>query len=940
MKVNKRTTIKIIVCLILFFTIFIGINTIKSTFSLSDEVSVEVINNNINSLNEYLKTVVETNNPYFYKEILDDNGNVPAYSYYPTQSASREINYLKAFDDKIFIGLGDYDTNTGPVKIIYYDTIKDKIGSSGTIPDEEVLSFNIIDDKLYTTGADPRDDWGYGSYYIYNKQDNNWLQNRINSGWVHIFDIEKHNNKLFMCGSVLDSYKRSTIQSSIDGVNFNDVPVYFKDGTLLPYDSNLRCYKFIRLNNKLYANFYYSTYNGIYEYDEINNRFDYISNLPSIEINLTKTAILNDEFIYVSLFSNTIITKDFKKYNYINDITPESEKDFVTVGDTLYILALTEVTEDNEYIISIFKTKDLVTSELVYEFTGHAYPSSIEYYDNSFYIGTDNGKYSVEKYGAMYRVDLNKAEKKVELDKENKTFKITKDAITYPVSYELYQDESIFETTLTFNKNMTEKEWLQEYTKLKNLSLIYALFDNKQKTSPEYSIKYFEDSLISKITSTETHSSAIEFANVTFNENLNIIDDRFNITSNIINKDENSYKVSIKLVIPNIDKIESDKYTINEKEQYIYIGNEENEENIKNNISINNLLDIKIDLINNKIILEYQLHPIKEYKIIRFTTNKAIKNNSIYIGNLTDNEAILEFNVFNGNKTIQNNKLQIKYNNTILDEYFLERFSSDKTYFLDNLKAYISTNSINEIKSSLNLVDLEADIYDDRIEIKKNGIIYETFKILKINFKNFKVSNKELIIPKNYFYEDLINEIIISPELNYKIFENNSIISSGILNEDMLLKIYYNDVEIDTFYIKTEYLEFDETIIIDNMYLDNIAINTTKSQFLNKINTNGMVTLKNNNNDLINDMEFVGTGSKLIVELILNKVEYTIIVRGDIDGNGLLNMTDILKMGNHIYKNQNELNEVYVKAIDFDKNSIYNLEDIMKSAKIINGGAE
>ena len=59
-----------------------------------------------------------------------------------------------------FIGLGDYSINTGNTKVLYYDTISNSIGYSGTIADEAIEGFEILEDKLYTTGCDPTEAWG------------------------------------------------------------------------------------------------------------------------------------------------------------------------------------------------------------------------------------------------------------------------------------------------------------------------------------------------------------------------------------------------------------------------------------------------------------------------------------------------------------------------------------------------------------------------------------------------------------------------------------------------------------------------------------------------------------------------------------------------------------------------------------------------------------
>ena len=60
--------------------------------------------------------------------------------------------------------------------------------------------------------------------------------------------------------------------------------------------------------------------------------------------------------------------------------------------------------------------------------------------------------------------------------------------------------------------------------------------------------------------------------------------------------------------------------------------------------------------------------------------------------------------------------------------------------------------------------------------------------------------------------------------------------------------------------------------------------------------------------------------------------EYSIIVLGDVDGDGILSLFDIMKVANYIYINNNILSDVYLYASDYNKDKNYDLKDIMKIA--------
>ena len=167
MKIKNPSKIFILIIL------FCICKNVSITYSSEKDMITEIINLNIDKLNAALKEITDNKNPYALTEILDENGNVAAYKYYLNHIRSRSIKELKTYDNKIFMGLGDWTDNTGPVKVLYYDVKTNKILTSGTIDDEAIQSFNVIDGKLYTTGTDPKEaSYGKGSYYMYDNINN------------------------------------------------------------------------------------------------------------------------------------------------------------------------------------------------------------------------------------------------------------------------------------------------------------------------------------------------------------------------------------------------------------------------------------------------------------------------------------------------------------------------------------------------------------------------------------------------------------------------------------------------------------------------------------------------------------------------------------------------------------------------------------------------
>lgn len=393
MKFNKAIIFGILMAVFLVVVLF------KGTYSSGDDVKYE----------------------YVVNEIVDLNGNVPAYDYYSDQY-SKSIWGLSSYNNKIFIGLGDYDNNTGPAKIIYYDIKDKKIKSSGTIDDEAVEWFNIIDGKLYTTGTDPRAYRGNGSYYIYNENNNNWIQHQFNNGWLHVFDIEKFGGKLFMSGSIdTDNYSNSFIQVSNDnGTTFNDVPIYYYTTNISSVSSVLRAYNMFVYNNQLYAYLYAyndpsEQYNGYYRYDSVNNNFRFISvgkKCLRVDYLVSEAASKNCYLSNAVEFNGNLvnlsgdlvyITTDVVNFKQISEFNNLAISDMLVHDGGLYFLTYKYDSNKKNFIAGIYKTVNLINFEKIFEFTASSLPYSFEYYNNNFYVGTIYSD-QVKDAGNLYEI--------------------------------------------------------------------------------------------------------------------------------------------------------------------------------------------------------------------------------------------------------------------------------------------------------------------------------------------------------------------------------------------------------------------------------------------------------------------------------------------------------------------------------------------------------
>ena len=103
--------------------------------------------------------------------------------------------------------------------------------------------------------------------------------------------------------------------------------------------------------------------------------------------------------------------------------------------------------------------------------------------------------------------------------------------------------------------------------------------------------------------------------------------------------------------------------------------------------------------------------------------------------------------------------------------------------------------------------------------------------------------------------------------------------------------------------------------------------------FKNNISTNVGYTIENLSGQEIQNTDLIGTGYTLITD---TGKEYTLVVTGDLNGDGEVKITDISMIRKH-YLNVETLQGVYEEAADFDGNGNITLTDISNMRKFILG---
>ena len=237
-----------------------------------------------------------------------------------------------------------------------------------------------------------------------------------------------------------------------------------------------------------------------------------------------------------------------------------------------------------------------------------------------------------------------------------------------------------------------------------------------------------------------------------------------------------------------------------------------------------------------------------------------------------------------------------------------------------NIKAISSGTTIITVKSPEYGVQSEIQI---QVYSKVTGIMIDQKDINMVVGDNFKIN--AYIEP-----DDANNKNVIYKSGNEEIatIDENGIITANKEGDTIVTISSEENNEIKqecklTVVRKMEDYEihFDSSLNINSLEVSGIQYDSnTVLDIKNKITTKLDIQIVNNKNEVLQDSQIVGTGSKILVkeqDKILR--EYKIIVYGDSNGDGKINSVDLLVLQRHILEIK-QLDEIYIKASNIAKN--------------------
>lgn len=332
----------------------------------------------------------EDQDPLYKNYRINDLG-IPLVARYSKDERAITPWDMIVYKNGLYVGSGDCAANSGPIDMLKYDIENGYWINSGTLPDEQISRFYIIDDTLFAPGIDPRESWAFGNIYYTNGS--GWEKIRTIPNSSHCFDITVCDDKLFAAIEYeKDQSSRYAAVSENGGQEFKIVPL-LKDGKPVPRNDFLA--NIYTLKNKTFVivNEDGANCTDVYLYDGESFKY-YCSWAERIRVKANQhyflspsKASFNDDLYLVTGYLYKCESIDATiKIDLPND---EIARDLYKYEDELYVMGLSK--KDGDYIMTVYRI--IAPSdefEKILEFKYETPAISFAMGEKSFYFGLES----------------------------------------------------------------------------------------------------------------------------------------------------------------------------------------------------------------------------------------------------------------------------------------------------------------------------------------------------------------------------------------------------------------------------------------------------------------------------------------------------------------------------------------------------------------------
>ena len=267
--------------------------------------------------------------------------------------------------------------------------------------------------------------------------------------------------------------------------------------------------------------------------------------------------------------------------------------------------------------------------------------------------------------------------------------------------------------------------------------------------------------------------------------------------------------------------------------------------------------------------------------------------------------------------------------------------SKEYIYVVETADDVVSNNivQINQQLITVKTGILEVDEANNKILIKYNDVLLDEYDIAYLKVP-FSMIGNMIIISDVIDYNSFISGFLTSDNVSFNLFNGEEVVSSGIVEDGMIFKVYYGEDVISEYLISksSSYINFDENLTIDNnnYIIKNIDYGTTVDEMLKMIDTNGEISiLDKNNNEIDVSTNLLRTGDKVKIVLRDQTLVYTMSIFGDVTGDGIVNLDDVKSLSNCLIYKEIFFGNEYLGAGDINGNNIIDINDVIKLVKYI-----
>ena len=347
--------------------------------------------------------------------------------------------------------------------------------------------------------------------------------------------------------------------------------------------------------------------------------------------------------------------------------------------------------------------------------------------------------------------------------------------------------------------------------------------------------------------------------------------------------------------------IKSDKYEINKEDKYIYTKTDADNSTIMKNITVENGTG-KIE--NNIFKVMDEDVVVEEYKIVNYSSSTYdLSKEYIYVG--TNSFSAGNIKLVNLTTMVNNNTLEIKYGNTVMESYKIVSVSSSK-YDLSKDYIYTGINSLD--KSKITCKNCELEEKNNNLNIKYNNEVLDSYKLLSYSSSVYDLSKEYIYVGTNSFSAGNIKLVNLTTMVNNNTLEIKY--GNTVMESYKIVSVSSSKYDLSKDYIR---IEKDETFDLDNIKVINGAKEYSNGKLYIKYGNEVIKTYTVSSRlkgDVNNDNKITVIDVSMLYRHVKKREEITdkdTLLISDINGDGKITVMDVSLIYRYVKGKINEL---------------------------------